>query len=133
MPALDSEHENYSDKFFREVFGDRNDNDYDVIIMAGDFNVAPDPNRDTHGYLHINNPNSRLFIKRMISLNILTDVFRHKHPDLRKCTVSKGQARNYTKAWLDYCLINDDALDLVTKVGIGRETILSDHCLFIYI
>ena len=29
---------------------------------------------------------------------------------------------------MDYFLINDDALDLVTKVGIGRETTLSDHC-----
>ena len=25
-------------------------------------------------------------------------------------------------------MINDDALDFVTKVGIGRETALSDHC-----
>ena len=96
--------------------------------MAGDFNVASDPNKDTLGYLHINNPNSRQFIKRMKSLCMLTDDFRHKNPDVRRYTFSKGQARNYTKARLDYFLINDDALDSVTKVGIGRETALSDHC-----
>ena len=49
-PALDSEHENYSNKFFREVFDDSKDADYDVTIMAGDFNVAPVPNKDTLGY-----------------------------------------------------------------------------------
>ena len=94
--------------------------------MVGDFNVAPDHNKDTLGYLHVNNPNTRLFIERMKSLNMLTDAFRHKHPDLRKFSFSKKQARN-TKAFLHFYLINDDSIDLVTKVGIGRETTLSDH------
>ena len=58
---------------------------------------------------------------------MLTDVFRHKNPDLHKYTFSKGQTRNYTKARLDYFLINDDALGSVTKVGIGRETALSNY------
>ena len=96
--------------------------------MAGDFNVAPDPNKDTLGYLHINNPNSRHFIERMKYLCMLTDLFGHKNPDLRRYTFSKGQACNYTKARLDYFLMNDDALESVTKVGVGREPALSDHC-----
>ena len=58
---------------------------------------------------------------------MLTDAHRHKHPDLRKYSFNKKQAHNYTRARLDYFLINDDSLDLVTKVGIGRETTLSDH------
>ena len=58
---------------------------------------------------------------------MLTDAFRHKHPDLRKFSFSKKQARNYTKAHLDYFLINDDSWDLVLKVGIGRETTFLDH------
>ena len=84
--------------FFRKVFDDSNDRDYDVTVMAGDFNDAPDPNKDTLGYLHINIQNSRQFIERMKSLNMLTDVFRYKQHDLRKYTFSKGQACNYTKA-----------------------------------
>ena len=59
---------------------------------------------------------------------MLTDVFRHKNPDLRKYTFSKGQTRNHTKARLDYFFMNEDALDSVVKVGIGRENALSDHC-----
>ena len=43
-------------------------------------------------------------------------------------TFPKGQARNYTKASLDYFLMNDNALESVTKVGVGRENALSDHC-----
>ena len=127
MTPLDSESENYSDIFFKTIFDDSEDTEYDLTLMVGDFNVAPDHNKDTLGYFHVNNPNTRLFMERMKSLNMLTDVFRQKHPDLRKFTFSKKQARNYTKARLDYFLINDDALDLVSKVGIGRETTLSDH------
>merc|ERR1712120_28338 len=53
---------------------------------------------------------------------MLTDVYRHKHPNLRQYSFNnKKQARN------DYFLVNDDSLDLVTKVGIGKDTTLSDH------
>ena len=128
MTPLDSESENYSDIFFKTVFDDRYDIDFDVTLMVVDYNVAPDHNKDTLGYFHVNNPNTRLFMERMKSLNMLTDVFRQEHPDLRNFTFSKKQARNYTKARLDYFLISDDSLDLVTKVGIGGETTLSDHC-----
>ena len=133
-PAIDSENENNSSRFFREVFDDSNDDGYDVIMMAGDFNVAPDPNKDTLGYLHVNNPNSRNFIERMKALCMLTDVFRHKNPDVRRYTFSKGQAKNHTKARLDYFLLNEGALESVVKVGIGRENALSDHCpIFIHL
>ena len=113
--------------FFKTIFNDSNDSDFDLSIMAGDFNVAPDHNMDTLGYFHVNNPNTRFFIDKMKSLNMITDVFRHKHPDVRKYTFSKKQARNHTKARLDYFLMNDDSLDLVSKVGMGRENSLSDH------
>ena len=127
MTTLESESENYSDKFFKTIFDDKYDMDYDVTIMVGDFNIAPNHNKDTLGYLQINNPNTRRFIERMRSLNMMTDVYRHKHQNLRQYTFKKKQARNYTRAWLDYFLINDDSLDLVTKVGIGKDTTLSDH------
>ena len=58
MSALDSESENYSNRFLKMVFDDRNDIDYDVTMMVGDFNVAPDPDKDTQGNLHVNNPNT---------------------------------------------------------------------------
>ena len=114
--------------FSKRIFDDRDHIDYDMTIMVGDLNFAPDPNKDTLGHLHVNNPNTQLFIERMKSLNMLTYVFRDRHPGLRCFTFSKKQARNYTKARLDYCLINNDSLDLVSKFGIEIETTLSDHC-----
>ena len=98
MAPFDSESESYSDTFFKTIFNDSEDSDFDLSIMAGDFNVAPDHNKDTLGYFHVNNPNTRLFIDRMKSLNMMTDVFRHRHPDVRRYTFSKKQARNHTKA-----------------------------------
>ena len=133
MTAFESESENYSDKYFKTVFDDSQDLDYDISIMVGDFNVAPDHTKDTLGYLHVNNQNTRGFIDRMKSLNMMTDVYRHRHPDLRQFTFSKRQAKNYTKARLHYFLVNDDALDLVKKVGIGKESLLSDHRPIIFI
>ena len=109
MTPLDSESDNYSDRFFKTIFDDKTNIDYDVIILVGDFNVAPNHIKDKLGYLHVNNPNTRLFIERMKSLNMLTDAFRHKHPDIRKFSFSKKQVCNYTKALLDYYLINDDS------------------------
>ena len=127
MASFNSESEGYSDIYFKTIFDDSNDSKYDLSIMAGDFNVAPDHNLDTMGYLHINNPNTRFFMNKMKSLNMLTDVFRHQHPDVRKYSFNKKQTRNYTRARLDYFLMNDDALDLVSRVGIERANNLSDH------
>ena len=80
MTCIASGSENYSNKFSKTIFDDLLDSNYDVSIMVGDFDVALDHNKDTLGYLHINNPNTRRFIDRM---NMMTDIFRHKHPDLR--------------------------------------------------
>ena len=114
-------------RFFKTVFDDSLDLDYDVRITVGDYNVAPDHKMDTSGYLHINNPNSRKLLDRIIPLNMMTNVFRHKHPDLRQYTFHKKQTKNCTRARLDYFPMNDDSLDMVKKVGIGKASSLSDH------
>ena len=54
--------DNYSNTFFKTVFDDSMDSEYDVTLMVGDFNVAPDRKMGTMGHLHMNNPNSRSFI-----------------------------------------------------------------------
>ena len=84
MTSFESESENYSDKYFKTIIDDSLDLDYDVSIMVGDFNVAPDHTWDTLGYLYVTNPNTTRFIDKMKSLNMMTDVYRNKHPDLRQ-------------------------------------------------
>ena len=58
--------DNYSNTFFKTVFDESMDSEYDVTLMVGDFNVAPDHKMDTMGYLHTNNPNSRRFIDQRL-------------------------------------------------------------------
>ena len=60
-------------------------------IMLGDFNIAPDHTKDALGYLHVNNPDTRRIIDRLKLLNMMTDVYRHEHPDLRQFTFNKKQ------------------------------------------
>ena len=93
----------------------------------GDFNVAPDHNMDTAGYLHVNNQNTRNFQNRMIPLCDMTDIWRKKNPQTRQYTFFKRQTKNYTRARLDYFLLNESSTHLVKRVGIGKVCTLSDH------
>ena len=59
-----SEVDNLSSKFFKTVFNDDNEENFDIKTIVGDFNVAPDHNMDTAGYLHVNYPNTRNFFTK---------------------------------------------------------------------
>ena len=57
------EDHNESTMFFKKGFRDDDDLEYEHIIMNRDFNVAPNHADDTSGYLHVNNLNTRRFLK----------------------------------------------------------------------
>ena len=78
--SMEYDENNESNKFFKEVIKDNGDMEYEHIIMAGDFKVAPNHAEDTSGYLHVNNPNTRKFLKTQIALNNLTDIWRNRNP-----------------------------------------------------
>ena len=63
----------------------------------------------------------------MIPLSNMTDIWRRNNPLTRQYTFMKKQTNNFTRARLDYFLLNDNSTDLVKKVGIGRVCSLSDH------
>ena len=96
-------------------------------IIAGDYNVAIRHNEDTSGYLHVDNPNTRDFLTRQASRSNLVDIWRIRNPDVRQYTFHKRQARNYTKARLDYFLVSENSSEYIKDVQIGRVCILSDH------
>ena len=54
--------DNYSNTFFKTVFDDSLDLDFDLKIMLGNFNVAFHHVMDTFGYSNVNNPNTRRFL-----------------------------------------------------------------------
>ena len=56
-----------------------NENEQDYLIICGDFNLALDPELDTHNYINVNSPRSRQkFLDTMQHCN-LKDVFRVLH------------------------------------------------------
>ena len=66
--------DNKSSTFFKTVFNNENNSNFDITTIVGDFNVAPNHNMDTAGYLHVNNQNTRNFLNRMIPLCGMTDI-----------------------------------------------------------
>ena len=87
--------------FFKSIFDNMNDMDYDHCVMAGDYNVALNHDMDTNGYLHVNNPSSRQYVKTRITTNDLTVIWRDRNPDKREFTFDKQQQRNRTKTRLN--------------------------------
>ena len=122
-----NEVDNESNIFFKTVFNNKNDDEYDLKITVGNFNVAPKHEMDTLGSLHVNNQNTRNFLKRMIPLSNMTDIWRKKYPQTRQYTFFKKQTNNFTRSRLDYFLMDENSTDLVKKVGMGKVCTLSDH------
>ena len=55
-------------------------------LICGDFNLVLDPKKDSQSYRHINNPNARNIVLKMIEDCSLTDVYRYFHPDKSRYT-----------------------------------------------
>ena len=106
---------------------DTDEEKYDYRLITGDFNVALQHNLDTLGYLHVNNPNTREFITRQANLSNLVDIWRTRNPNSRQFTFQKKQARNYTRARLDYFLVSENSSEYIKNVLIGQMCSLSDH------
>ena len=51
--------------FFKTVYDDTDKQNYDIRLTVGDFNVAPWHEKDTAGYLHVNNQNTKNFWKTL--------------------------------------------------------------------
>ena len=126
-PNKDSSENNESETFFRAVFDDSQDNNVQHTINVGDYNVAPEHNIDTAGYLHINNSVSRQYITSRMMTNEVTDIWRDRHPTTRSFTFDKLQKKNRTKARLDYYLISKNTTEIVSEVYIDRTLNNSDH------
>ena len=62
---------NNSTKFFKQVMDDTGEENHAHRMITGDYNVAPKPDIDTSGYLHVNNPNTREFLTRQANLSNL--------------------------------------------------------------
>lgn len=112
--------------FFRRIHSLVQDNTSDYIIITGDYNLSLDQKMDTQNYLHLNNPKARDEVLKIMLDFDLIDTFRKFHPTDKKFTWYKKTP--YKSARLDYFLVNNPLLDIITKTSIlpGYRT---DHSL----
>lgn len=82
---------NKSTYFFRNIFDDLEEGEYDNTIMARDYNLAINHNINTN--LHVNNQNSRRYIMARMTMNDLTDIWQEWHPEKREFTFDKMQKK----------------------------------------
>ena len=52
--SVESDNNNESSKFVKEVFNNKEDQEYHNCILAKDYNVALDHDKDTNGYINVN-------------------------------------------------------------------------------
>lgn len=77
------------------------------------FNIVLDPEKDYDNYRNINNNAARDKILEIIESKGLVDIYRNKHPDIRRFTLRK---RNFKKqARLDFFLISENLVSSITK------------------
>ena len=113
--------------FYEIVFQDDDYNNHKHVLYVGDYNVPLDHDLDTSGFLHVNNNDSRKYIKSMMVTNNLVDVWRSRNKGVIAYTFDKKQTTNRTKARLDYFLITQTTQRYITDAQISRASILSYH------
>ena len=78
----------------------------DNVIICGDWNLVLDPDYDTENYRHINNPNARLEVLKLIDEDDYIDIFRFSSHEKgftwKRLNPEKMQAR------LDFCLVSPE-------------------------
>lgn len=97
-------------------------------ILAGDFNLVLNPNKDTSNYVNVNNPRARdTLIDNMNELNLI-DVWRENNIETLQYTWFRHNSNK--KARLDFYLISENLYTDVkeTKILPGYRT---DHSMVI--
>ena len=96
-------------------------------LYTGDWNISLSQQLDTQGYLHENNTHNRDFVKAKMIEHKLNYVLRTKNPFEINYTIMKKQARNTTKARLDFLLASQRTMGYIESIRIDNQTSLSDH------
>ena len=112
-----------SPKFFENISNSITNINNVSIIMAGDWNVVLDYEKDTLNCKHKNNPKSQKCIYDIQSRFNLVDVWRKKHENLNRYTWT---GPNNKHARSDYFLTSSDLVNYIDKTDIGIRY-KSDH------
>ena len=90
--------------FYQKLFEMETDPQYTHTIYLGDWNISLNQQLDTQGYLHENNVVNRDYVRAKMIEFELSDAWRERNPLETKFTFMKKQAKNTTKARLDFFL-----------------------------
>lgn len=116
-----------SPEFYLNLLNDIEKYDYPVIL-AGDFNLVLNPEKDLHDYLNVNNPKAReQVLNLMIECNLI-DVWREMNVEKKQYTWRKKNTNK--KSRLDFFLISESLFVDVQETNIytGYKT---DHSLIL--
>ncbi len=82
---------------------------------------------DTDGYIHENNTQNRDLVRQKMIEFELSDIWRDRNPFATNYTFMKKQAKNITKARLDFILTGPQTTGYIESIRIDNLTSLSDH------
>ena len=112
--------------FFQTVKRQINTIDHDYFILCGDLNVTLNPQIDTFNYVGQNNSKSRDSLLDVMNSSSLIDIYRHLNPESQCYTLRRKNP--IKQARLDYFIVSQTLLDIVTKVDI-KTGYRTDHSL----
>ena len=98
------------------------------IIVCGDFNITLDQTNVTFNYKHVNNPNSREAILKIIETYDLVDSYRNQNPISRRYTWRNKSSKSHQlkQSRIDYFLVSTQLNNLLNKTPIDASY-RSDH------
>jgi exonuclease III len=91
------------------------------VIIAGNWNVVRDYRVDTLNYTGENNPKSKLKMNQMINSMDLVDVWREKHPGVRRYTWGAPDKKQNGH---DYFLVSSD----IDTLGYSIKLYIRERC-----
>ena len=113
-----------SPDFFVAIDKIISEDNFDHLIICGDFNLILDPSLDSYNYRSVNNPKSRALVLQLMRTHYLTDTFRHFHTKLKRYTWRR--TKPFQQARLDYFRVNSTLLDHI-DTSIILPGYRSDH------
>lgn len=96
------------------------------MILAGDFNVSMDPDKDLFNNAGKNHIQKRKVIQEYINTRGLVDIWRIKHPEDKTFTWRNSESRELIMSRLDYFFVSHDLVLRTNKVDI-KPKFFSDH------
>ena len=96
------------------------------VVICGDWNLVLNQAKDTHGYIHVNNPKSKAYVQHMMEELELIDTWRSENENIKKYTWFSGK-RPLKMARLDFFLVTPDIHAQIKNTQLFQDIKLTTH------